>query len=124
MDYFQQKYHVKYWSGVRHRQKRLDRLIAREYVRRDKMVIESMKEWKERYRLTELASNEAELKMMCAEEEMKEADSALIALRHNQSKVRRTFICEHSLIHTTSLPLPYLFPVIALTNPPTKPPIY
>ena len=87
-NFVEQKTYVKYHSGVRKRQKRIDRSIAREYVRLEKLQQASYKQWKESNRRTEFYSNEAELKCMIAEEEMKEAESALVHLVANQTKIR------------------------------------
>ena len=87
-NYLEQKTYVKYHSGVRKRQKRIDRSIAREYLRLEKLQQASYKQWKESNRRTEFTSNEAELKCMIAEEEMKEAESALVHLNANQTKIR------------------------------------
>ena len=88
MNFLEQKTYVKYHSGVRKRQKRIDRSIAREYLRLEKLQQASFKQWKESNRRAEFISNEAELKCMIAEEEMKEAESALVHLVSNQTKIR------------------------------------
>ena len=86
--FLEQKQYVTYHTGVRQRRKRIERAIAREYQRLERLQEASLKDWAERHRRTQLASNEAELKVMLAEEEMKEAESALVDLKSNQNRIR------------------------------------
>ena len=69
--FVEQKQHVEYWVGVRKRQQRLERSIAREYLRLEKLQQVSLEAWKERDRRAQLVSHEAELQCMLAEEMMK-----------------------------------------------------
>jgi hypothetical protein len=69
--FLEQRQHVEYWTGVRKRRQRLERSIAREYMRLEKLQQVSLEAWKERNRRAQLASYEAELQFMLAEEVMK-----------------------------------------------------
>ena len=86
--FLEQKQYVTYHAGVRKRRKIIERAIAREYRRLERVQEASLADWAERHRRTQLASDEAELKVMLAEEEMKEAESALVDLKSNQNKIR------------------------------------
>lgn len=89
MSYVEQTIVVKYWTGVRQRKKRIDRSVARGYARLEQLQAASHKEWTERNRLKELESNQAELKCLLVEEEMKEAESKLSDLKINQGHIRQ-----------------------------------
>jgi hypothetical protein len=89
MSFVEQKQIVSYRAGVRMRQRRVERSIARQYARLDKLQEASHLDWQDLTRRKELESNEAGLKCIMAEEEMKEAESKLSDLKINQAHIRQ-----------------------------------